>query len=838
MKRYIVRLDSTLATREAYAGGKGASLAWLRRGGFRVKPGFVITPRTFRRFLADAGVEAIAPRENPTRRDLEQARERLIAHPMPDRLARSIIRGYRRLDSPVAVRSSMIGEDAVATSFAGQLDTTLNVQGEEQLLRTVRDCWASMFHWRLPSYLTEHGKISSEDVPESLTMAVVVQEMVDAQAAGVAFSADPLTGQRCIVIEAGHGLGDAVVQGLVEADRYVVDARGVLAEATPVNPGAPVLEDEQVLRLSEIVCEAARRAKAPQDVEWAWDGTEFYLLQSRPITSLAGKRIYSNKMVSDMSPGLIKPLVYSTKTVAMTKNVFGRLFTELIGPNDIEFSSLAARIHSRVYTDITTLGELLERVGLPANFFEAMTRDERPDVRRPPLTPRMLHAILRLLGFVWRHSRVADDVAAFVKRHNQELERYRHADWRPRSPQDLLTEFDELMRLHAECQWYIFIGPINLMVRKRLLDKLVKRWAPEVVPADLIRGLVGLKALEPNEKLQEMAAQVQSLGEATRRMLIEKDEASIRAALSTSEEGRALLHSMDSFMDRYGFLSVNGTDFTETPWIENASLIWRAIGRAAANPMEFVTGNVETIREGARRQVRERLNRPRRLLFDRLLNSTITYIGLREQTSLLMSEDSYQMRRIFMALGDHLVACGHLERRDDIFYLAYGQVRQLVTGEMEARAARASVARCRGEIEADARIELPDTICGDAVPPQPIVLGENQDCLIGIGGSSGIAKGEACVVHDPAEAPVTLTRNHILVVPFTDVGWTPLFPGIGGVVAETGGQLSHTSIVAREYGLPAVVGVKKATRLIEDGQTITVDGYRGQVYLGSGPESR
>jgi pyruvate,water dikinase len=661
--------------------------------------------------------------------------------------------------------------------------------------------------------------------------------MVDAKAAGVAFSADPLTGQRCVVIEAVRGLGDALVQGLVETDRYVVDARGVLAEAAPVNTRAPVLQDEEILCLSEIVCDVARKAKVPQDVEWAWDGAEFYLLQSRPVTSLAGKRIYSNKMVSDMSPGLIKPLVYSTKTVAMAKNVFGRLFTELIGPNDIEFASLATRIHSRIYTDITMLGELFEQVGLPANFFETMSRDERPDLRRPPLTPRMLRATFRLFGFVWRYSRVADQIAVFVERHDQALEPYRHTDWTFCDPQDLLAAFDELIRLHAECQWYIFIGPINLMIRKRLLDKLVKQWASDVVPGDLIRGLVGLKALEPNEKLQEMAEQVRSLREVTRRMLIEKDDDSIRAALSTTEKGRALLHSMDVFMDRYGFLSVNGTDFTETPWIENASLIWRSIGRAAASPMESVARDVETIREEAHSQVLDRLNWPRRLLFDRLLTSTITYIGLREQTSLLMSEDSYQMRRILLALGDHFVAYGHLKRRDDVFYLAYDEVRQLVTGEMEADVARTSVARCRAEMEADARIELPDTICGDFVPTHPIALAEGQDCLIGIGGSSGVVQGEACIVHDPAEAPVTLTQDHILVVPFTDVGWTPLFPGIGGIVAETGGQLSHTSIVAREYGLPAVVGVKKATLLIKDGQTITVDGYRGQVYLEAGPKA-
>jgi phosphohistidine swiveling domain-containing protein len=838
MKRCVVSLDSRSALGETCAGGKGATLARLRRSGFKVPPGFVITSQAFRRFLSDAGIAEAVPRGSLTRHDLEQTQEIIVAHRIPDRLARSIVRAYRRLDAPpVAVRSSMIGEDADVASFAGQLDTVLNVQGERELLRTVRRCWASMFNWRLLNYLAERGKDSAGGLPDSLAMAVVVQQMVDVKAAGVAFSADPLTGQRCVVVEAGRGLGDAVVQGLVEADRYVVDARGVLAEAIPVNVRSPVLQDEQVLCLSEIVRDVARRAKAPQDVEWAWDGAEFYILQSRPITSLAGKRIYSNKMVSDMSPGLIKPLVYSTKTVAMARNVLGRLFTELIGPNDIDFTSLTARVHSRIYTDVTMLGELFERVGLPANFFEMVSRDERPDARRPPLTPQVLRAILRLFGFAWRHSRVADDIAAFVERHDQELERYRHADWLHQDPQDLLAEFDRLMRLHSECQWSIFIGPINLSVRNRLLDRLVKRWAPDVVPGDLIRGLVGLKALQPNEELQKMAAQVGALGEEVRRMLIEKDDATIRTTLSASEEGRALLHRMDGFMDRYGFLSANGTDFTETPWIENSTLIWRAIGRAAADPMESVTGDVEAIREEAHRRVRDQLDRPRRLFFDRLLASTTTYIGLREQTSLLMSEDSYQMRRIFMALGDQLVARGHLDRRDDIFYLTYDEVRQLVRGELEADAARESVVRSRKEIEADAHIELPDTICGDSVPPHPIVPAENQDCLIGIGGSSGIAEGHASVVLNPADAPVTLTRNHILVVPFTDVGWTPLFAGIGGIVAETGGQLSHTSIVAREYGLPAVVGVKKATLLIKDGQPIMVDGYRGRVYLRRDPEA-
>jgi len=831
MSRYIVRLDSKSALQEACAGGKGASLAWLCKNGFNVPIGFVITSATFEDFLADLDIEVLTKRRDWTQGDLERIRELLMACCISDHLAHPICRAYRGLGGRVAIRSSMVGEDTLVTSFAGQLDTILNVRGEREVLEAVKQCWASVFNWRLWNYLAEREALSSDTLLERFSIAVVVQRMVEAKAAGVAFSADPVTGQRCVVIEAVHGLGEALVQGLAKPDRYVVDARGVLAEAQPADASAPVLEGYQILRLAEIVCKVASKTKDPQDVEWAWDGAKFYLLQSRPITSLVGQRVYSNRMVSDMSPGLIKPLVYSTKTVAMAQNVFGRIFTELIGPNEFDFTFLTKRIRSRIYTDRTMLGDLFERVGLPANFFEMMSRDERADLRRPPLTLKTLRGMLRLLRFAWRHSRVADEIVAFLKRHDRDLEHYRQADWSSQDPQDLLAQFDKLMHLHSQSQWAVFIGSMNMVVRNKLLNRLVSQWTEDVVPNDLIRGLVGLKALEPNHELRKLAAQARALGAEIQRLLIEEDDKTIRKVLSTSDEGWALGRSVDAFLRHYGFLSPNGTDFTAAPWAETPTLIWHAIGRSAASPMEPVIEDVETIREEARSRVRTRLNRIHRMFFDRLLASTITYIDLRERTSLLMSEDSYQMRRIFLALANHLVARGNLDQRHDIFYLTYDELRQWAEGKLEANAARRLVTTRKTEMEADAQVELPDTICGDHIPTRPILPIEGQEVLVGISGSSGLAQGYARIVLEPVEAPVTLTKSDILVVPFTDVGWTPLFSGIGGIVAETGGQLSHTSIVAREYGLPAVVSVKKATHLVKDGQPITVDGNTGRVYL-------
>lgn len=831
MNPYVKPLKDKTLLSTSVAGGKGASLAQLQRRGFNVPPGFVITAQAFQDFLAAFGIEVLTRREDWNKNDVERIRELLTACHIPEQLSTPIIQAYRKLGGPVAVRSSMVGEDAYTASFAGQLDTVLNVEEEQELLHAVKTCWASVFNWRLLNYLSEREAISLDRLLESFAIAVVVQQMVEAQAAGVAFSADPMTGQSCVIIEATRGLGEALVQGLVQPDRYVVDARGVLVETTPAEAGAPILQEPQVLRLAEIVRKVASLMKTPQDVEWAWDGSDFHLLQSRPITSLIGRNIYSNRMVSEMVPGLIKPLVWSTNTTAMMQNVFGRMFTALLGPNDIDFSLLIKRIHSRIYANNTMMGELFERVGMPANFFEMMSRDERAERRHPPMSPKTLRAMLRVLKFAWRHSRVADEISAFIERHEQELEYYRKADWSSQEPEALLAQFEELAKLHSETQWFTFIGPLNMQMRNRLLCQVVEKWAPDVVPSDLIRGLVGLKALEPNSELHKLAKQARALPPDLQRLLTEKDNQTIREALSTSAEGRALVRQVDVLLERYGFLSTNGTDFSRTPWAENPTLIWHAIGRAAANPMEPVTENVEAIREEACRRVRAHLNWLQRWFFDRLLVSTITYIDLRERSSLLMSEDSYQMRRIFLALGNQLVSRGDLEQPEDIFYLMYDELKQLVAGELDAETAKSLVVTRQKEMEADALIELPDTICGDYVPTRPIAPAEDLECLVGISGSSGCAQGYARVILDPSEAPTTLGKDDILVVPFTDVGWTPLFSGIGGVVAETGGQLSHSAIVAREYGLPAVVNVKKVTHLIQDGQPITVDGNNGRVYL-------
>jgi pyruvate,water dikinase len=657
-------------------------------------------------------------------------------------------------------------------------------------------------------------------------MAVVVQRMSPSIVGGVAFSADPETGERCVIIEAAAGRRGAVESGTVEPIRWVIDARDEIIESYAGQTDSPVIDDDHLLELAGIVRKVAASFGCPQDIEWVYDGRRFQLLQTRPITTLVGKHIYSNRLVADMSPGLVKPLLWSTNTVSMARNVFGRIFTELIGPNDIDFSLLSRRFHSRIYTDMTMLGELLETIGLPANMFEMMARDEKGE--RPPFRFSMIRLLRhgRLLRFLWRQAGSKKSIAAFVKKQNLDLEPHRRVEPSSLTPTELAQRADDLMELHGRSQWHVFGAALNMMIRKRLLDRFLKRHAPDVSAQELLHGLSGLKGLEPNEELREMAACAGRLNPGDVDAMSRGLDEDIRERLSRHSEGQELIRKFDGFLNCYGYLSANGTDFSEESWIERPDLVWRSIvrhietddeprGPETEDPVKRVTDHIDSIQ---------------RLQFDKLFSSTVDYMRLREQTSLLLSEDAYQMRRVFLAIGNALVETGALDDANDVFYLYIDELRNLVDGPEHEGDLQRIVRERRDEMERDAAIDPPHTISGDTPPRLPIQA-NRVEFLAGIGGSAGIVEGRVVVVREPADAPDNLTKNDILVVPFTDISWTPLFPSIGGIIAEAGGQLSHTAIIAREYNLPAVVSVRRATHVLKDGQVVTLDGRTGRVYI-------
>jgi rifampicin phosphotransferase len=469
---------------------------------------------------------------------------------------------------------------------------------------------------------------------------------------------------------------------------------------------------------------------------------------------------------------------------------------------------------------------------------EMMLRSERAERGHTMrMDPRSLLAIGRMVRLAVRHGRLPRHQTALLARRQATLEPYRGRDWSQALLPELLAQLDELVLFRNDTYWLFFVSVMGMAVRNAFLRRWVERRAGDVPFNDLIRGLTGLRSLEPMREIGRLAELARQLPPDLKQDLLVASPEELQVRLGASPVGRMLLTDVGSFLGRFGFLSSNGSDFTASTWADNPILIWRAVARAAANADAASPPAAGAAREEARQHVRGRLNPVERRVFDSLLASVTAAIELRESVGLMMSEYSYQIRRIFLVVAERLASQGDLAEREDLFYLAYDEMIALVGGCLQIDEARARIAARRTEIEADAQITPPNVISGNPELAHRATLPELEvdAYLSGIAGSSGIAQGRARVVNDPAEAPASLGREDILVVPYSDVGWTPLFASIGGIVAETGGQLSHAAIVAREYGLPAVVAVKGATRLIRDGQQLSVDGNRGRVYLVSQP---
>jgi len=833
MKSLIVPLNSKKKSHlnMVLVGGKGANLLKLNQFNFPIPPGFIITTEAFVKLIRQSpkkNISTFRTSDSESKQISENAISSLIIDPV---FARKIEKNLQKLSGTFAVRSSMVGEDQVNASFAGQLDTFLNITAEN-ILSAIEECYLSLYNPNVQQYISAKKPNLAAEETDQKVMAVVVQQMVQAVYSGIAFTSNPINGRREVIIEATAGIGDKIVSEGVTPDRYFVNARGKIDKMMPVIKDRPILTTQQILQLAESANNITRHMGFPQDIEWVWDGESFVFLQTRPISTLNGKNIYSSKLMADMSPGLLKPLQWSTCTQAMVTNVFGRLFTEIIGPNKFDFKLSIRLIHSRLYANVTFFEELLNQLGLPVNFFEMITRDENEQRRKPPLTIRFLFILVfRFVPFVCKYARVSDQMNDFLMKQDSLLEKYRETDWIQAKIQDKFKHLNQLIKLHRDAQWNIIISSFNMSIRNTLLKKMVRRHAPSVESSDLIKGLYGLKGLEPNRYINKLSGQLQQFPEEAIKLCIEGDSLAIKKELSSSKSGEMLLTDFHAFLQKFGHFSANTTNFTEKRWIENTDMLWSMIGSGALKETKAeVTGNKKIWLE-KKNEVLKHLSFLHRPVFRFLLKTTVKYMNLREKISLLLSEDTYQIRRLILSMGEDLAKNDLISKPDDIFYLYFDELESILNHSSDSAVIKDKIALRKSQLEEDEKIVPDDTICGDQVIQVYSGEAEPGDFLSGICGSSGYKKGYAYVVKSPEEVNRTLTSDDILVVPFSHVGWTLLFSHIGGIIAETGGQLSHTSIIAREYCIPALVNVHRAIHSIRTGQPLTLDADNGRVYL-------
>ena len=882
---YICWFQDISAAQPGQVGGKGANLGELTRAGLPVPPGFCVAASAYQDYLKathlDQVIEAVlAEIDLDDRLDVErksaQIRDAIIAHPLLPEIASQVTDSYHQLlrenegrlqpHVSLAVRSSATAEDQAGASFAGQLDTYLNVRGAASLLEHVQKCWTSLWTDRVVSYIARQGLDH-----RSVSMSVVVQAMIPSEVSGVLFTANPVTGDSGeVVINASWGLGEAIVSGLVSPDtitvrkcdgqiisqqigakelmvRYAADG-GTEESPVPENLRASsALIDSQVAELLELGNKIEAHYGKPQDIEWGYCNGRSYLLQSRPITTLsAGPQPryppgeFNRSMFIEIFPDPVSPVFLS---------VIEHLFKEML---DFTFQSFGFKPPQ----DIRAIGVFFNQAYFSRDYIAAAYQPLSPAVREQlianttnPFGRHEETASLELSRpFLRMMARIFQFMVSFPKQLPGLLANY-HAQISQAESYPFESANDvEIAALTRRVPYeyaskllnYDFLMIAVIGRTYRLLGAILKRYygadTDEVV-AKLISGVTGNVTMETNKRLWDLAQIAKSSPEVGE-VLRGHSYRECRRLLEQYPEGRAFLGSLAQFLVEYGHREVR-MDILDPTWRDDPEPV-----------LSFIRGYLDADEDQSphcqqARLVKEReqltgfvLNDIQKGLLGRLLIAPVfrwilkqTQIHTRERDTMHfeMTRIFPPLRRMFLELGRRWTACGVLDQEADIFFLTMEEIQE-VAGT--PRSMKETVLARKEEFLTNQSRPCPNIIRnGEEIYTHEIEPGDSPGSeLHGVPGSPGKAVGVSRIISKPEEFS-KLKKGEILVAPITTPVWTPLFAIAGGLVTEVGGILSHGAIVAREYGIPAVMSVAGATKFLQDGQRIVVDGNKGVIQL-------
>jgi len=861
-KDLVISLDDIGADDRALVGAKAYTLAQLRHEGYPVPEGFCVTAQAMMRFAAENGVTDY--------QHAPQADELVY----PADLSQAIEEAYYWLlrNGAVAVRSSALAEDGEQSSYAGQFDTVLNVKGLEALLEAIKTCWLSQFRERVSEYASKRGH-SNDEVQR---IAVLVQRQVQADAAGVLFTLNPSNGDEDeMVLEAVRGLGACLVDGRETPERYIVDSLsgelrqfekgrqrrmlvaapggGVISEPVPDEvSGSRVLTDELALALTRLGENVHGFFGYPQDIEWALEGSEVYLLQARPVTSISfdpGPDQWTCANHREVMPGFPSTLSVSLSLLWEYGDALADLFARLkIAKRDpsIQWGRM---FFGRPYWNVGVVKRYNAVLpGFKEHAFDATvglepTYDGAGLVT--PWTPRtVVRAIPVLVALLREYGACLHEAREYCRRFEEDIwPRISSVDLGAMDWRQLREAALDAVSLHWEANTLAMRvsalctqaeGDFAAMVSR--LNRLLPA-GEEVSEGDLLTGLSGVRTSTPNLELWDLAREV-AREDALRQFLTDPHYDEVHERLGRFESGRRLLRRISRFVRRYRFMAEVDEDLAYPRWDEDPSFVLKML-QVYTSADDSMNPRAQLARQEATRQraeataVRALSRGWRKLLiwdrwlFRQLLSLVRRYVWWREETRIVASRVFYYCRRVFLECGRHFAQEGILGAPEDVFYLDKDQFLRGLDGALGSDEARESVRRYWRTRRLYRNFHPPTTI-GRGVRETFDGGGGARRCLHGVPCSGGVVTGKARVARDLSEAKA-LEQGEILVAPYTNPGWTPLFNVAAALVIEEGGLLSHGAVVAREFGIPTVLRVEGATKLIRTGQIIRVNGGAGNV---------
>ncbi len=847
----------------AVVGGKGWNLARLARYGFAVPPGGVVAASVYVDLFRTPDIAALAatlaavPPDDAGNPDVQARlaalRDLVIRTGLPPAARAELGRFLNRAgleDRPLAVRSSAAAEDGARAAFAGIHESYLGVAGLDAVCAAVSRCFASLWTPHAVAYRRQAG-IADDATP----CAVVICEMVGdphagPAAAGVAFSCDPVTGERQIVtIELAAGTGDAVVRGSVAPQQYAVRRSILDTDVARLDDtgDAPLLDNPQLEALAALVQRvhwSLGDGDAPQDVEWAYDGRTFWLLQSRPVTRLPRWTFpgvppqtptWSDGNIRDSLP---RPLTMATWSM-LDANAQAIVYAsaQLVEYPLPRGMQVMRRFGGRPYFDLDSLQwSLYDSLGISpadANLTLGGYQPELPVPAGSPLRGRAgLARLWRRLRLVGRLRRFRRDAPRRIDALVARARASRADDLSTLSDAALLARFRELQALGVTYQPVLQLAATYCAVWARLLEQVL-----ELAGRDAARPLVSrLLAASGDVASAEHGFRIQALvdsaaGDAAAAAALRDPDPLAWRSLPADAPFRI---AMEDYLDRYGHRAVFEMELGSTRWADDPRYVLEQVRFHLDHPpARDARSRAADVRRRAETELAT-LPAILRPIARRVLARARLGAALRENAKSGSAAAVALIRQLCLEVGRRLQARGRLAAAGDIFHLSLFEVEAWLTGAWDGNGARALAADRAESLAAQQALELPGVIeePPGAAPRAHAALtaapASDGDAWDGVAAAAGTAEGAACVLRTPHDGG-RMRRGDVLVAPSTDPGWTPLFLRASAVVTETGGYLSHGAVVAREFGLPAVVNVRDAMRLIADGDRLRVDGDAGRV---------
>ncbi|MBN8723758.1 MAG: hypothetical protein J0M03_12555 [Acidobacteria bacterium] len=877
MAKKILFFSEIEKTDTNLVGGKAINLARLSQAGICVPNGFCLTTEAFWQFLE----------ENNLTTEIKSLAEivksnKLIAEELTSKLnhlRQSIVNANLSLsleikdalsqfpkNSRFAVRSSATSEDLESASFAGQYDTFLNISSLEEIFEKIKACFASYWNDRAFSYRSEKGIDHF-----SHGMSVVVQELIDARAAGVLFTLNPLTGnEREMVVEACWGLGEALVSGLVTPDRYLVDpfdlkvleikaGEKVLKLVSDSGQGTQeivldsleasslTLTNEDVLELAKIAIKVQQEYGFPIDIEWAQDKEKFYILQARSLTAFSfapelGQ--WSSANFREVMPGLVNPLSFSLSLRYDYGNILAEFLNRISlydGKTPIEWGR---RFFGRAYWNVDIVKNSISKIpGYCERTFD-ITVGINPAYQADGVTtPFTLINILRgipvFLRLQWMYFSFWREAAKYIENYEKLDAQLANNDYTTFSDKTLIEKTKEMVDLHYQtnriAMTCTFLATEAQNDFRDYIEKINAKLPTEkqISVANLLTGLTQISTAGPLIELWELASSAKT-DEKLKTIILSTETEDLIAECEKLKEGKSFVKDLKNYLLKYAFLAPNDEDLSCARWADDNSFPLTILknyleGEKSENPAAAMEKQRKCRKEEQANALKN-IGLLRRTTFLSKLRLVAHYCQWREITRVPLSKTYYQCQRVFLAQGQRFVEQGILEKIEDIFWLEREELLDLLSEKISARTVQTSIKRAKLIAECYRNFN-PPTIIGQGVKLQASKkVASSGEKFVGVACSAGEVIARARIIHDLSQA-AKLKAGEIMIAPHTNPGWTPLFSLAAAVVLEEGGLLSHGAVVARECGIPTVLQIKQATEIFQDGQLLRVDGSRGEVEI-------